>query len=200
MLDAPIRRFAASPLEALADGMVRAGVRANTITCLGFAMGMVAAALIATADFLPAVVFLALNRFADVLDGMIARRTRATALGAFLDTSLDMFVAATVPFGFALAHQQDGLAAAFLMLGLIVAAVPGLAARALTPHANVNAPPAPPFALIGHSETFIAFALMCVAPRWTFSIFAYLFGVLCFMSGGIGVGSAIANFRTQAKP
>ena len=199
MLDAPIRRIVASPLDPLADGIVRLGIGANAVTISGFTMGLIAAALIADESFLPAVGFLALNRLADVLDGTVARRTRITALGAFLDTSLDLFVYAAIPFAFALAHQQDALAATFLLTGLMVAAIPGMAARASV-RDNGTGAPARPLILCGHSETFIAFALMCVTPRWMFSVIAYFYGVLCFFSGGAGIASAIANLRTQARP
>src|ERR1700732_2552643 len=80
MLDAPIRRIAASPLERLADALASIGVGANALTIAGFAMGLAAAALIADSLFLQALIFLGLNRFIDVLDGMVARRTRATEL------------------------------------------------------------------------------------------------------------------------
>ena len=201
MLDAPIRRIAASPLERLADALANLGVGANVLTLGGFAMGLIAAALIADSLFLQALVFLALNRLADVLDGMVARRTQPTELGAFLDATLDLFVYAAIPFGFALVHQQDALAAAFLLMGLMVAATPGLAARAFAPRASeMRTAPVYPFALVGHSETFLAFALMCVAPRYLFSPIAYFYGVLCITSGVTRVASAIVHLRARAKP
>ena len=60
--------------------------------------------------------------------------------------------------------------------------------------------PVYPFALVGHSETFLAFALMCVAPRWMFSPLAYFYGVLCIISGVTRVASAIGHLRARAKP
>src|SRR5258705_4524283 len=201
MLDAPIRRMAASPLERLADAMANIGVSANVLTVGGFTMGLAAAALIADSLFLQALIFLALNRFIDVLDGMVARRTRATALGAFLDSTLDLFIYAAIPFAFALVHQQDALAAAFLLMGLMVATIPGLASRAFAPRAaEMIAAPVYPFALVGHSETFLALAIMCVAPRWMFSPLAYFYGVLCIISGVTRVASAIGHLRARAKP
>ena len=201
MLDAPIRRIAASPLERLADGLANLGVSANGLTIGGFTMGLAAAALIADSLFVQAVAFLALNRFIDVLDGMVARRTRPTELGAFLDATLDLFVYAAIPFAFALVHQQDALAAAFLLMGLMVAAIPGLASRAFGPRASeMRTAPVFPFALVGHSETFLAFALMCVAPRYLFSPIAYFYGVLCIISGATRVLSAIGHLRARTKP
>src|SRR4051794_3375551 len=115
MIDARIRQMVAMPLDPVADGLARLGGGANALTAVGFAMGLVAAALIADESFLMAIVFLALNRLADVLDGMVARRVGTTPIGGFLDASLDLVVYAAIPFGFALAHQQDALAASFLL-------------------------------------------------------------------------------------
>src|SRR5882672_4943814 len=151
MLDAPIRRLAASPLERLADGLAHIGVNATGLTIAGFTMGLAAAALIADSLFLQALIFLGVNRFIDVLDGMVARRTRVTELGAFLDSTLDLFVYAAIPFAFALVHQQDALAAAFLLMSLMIASIPGLASRAFAPRAGeMRTEPARPFALVGH--------------------------------------------------
>jgi len=117
-----------------------------------------------------------------------------TPLGAFLDASLDLFVYAAIPFGFGLAHEQDALAAAFLLMGLMIALAPGLAGRAFAPLSNRS------FAVIGHGEIFIAFAAMCVSPRWMFSLLAYFFGLLCVISGVARVVSTMMSLRAHAKP
>jgi hypothetical protein len=97
-------------------------------------------------------------------------------------------------------REQDALAAAFLLMGLMVATIPGLAARAFAPRAGeTKTAPVHLFALVGHSETFIAFALLCVTPRWMFSPLAYFYGVLCILSGATRVVSAIGQLRARAK-
>jgi phosphatidylglycerophosphate synthase len=199
MLDAPIRRILASPLERLAVGAVRIGLSANTITVFGFLMGLAAAAFIADEDYVLGLVCLALNRLADILDGIVARIKGATAVGAFLDASLDLFVYAAIPFSFALSRQQDALAATFLLMGLMMSAVPSLAAKAVSPLAPASKAVSTR-AFCEHSETFLAFVLMCVAPRWMFSLIAYFYGFLCFISGTMRILSAVANLRAAAKP
>jgi phosphatidylglycerophosphate synthase len=196
MLDARIRRIVTSPLEPLADNLARFGVAANFLTVAGFALGLVAAALIADETFLPGVILLALNRIADILDGMVARRTRTTSLGTFLDASLDLFVYAAIPFAFALAHQQDALAATFLLMGLMIAGIPGMTVRAFLR----NGARQRVHTLCGHSETFIIFVVLCIAPRWMFSPLAYFFGVLYLVSAGVTIASAIAQSRTIEEP
>src|SRR5512138_2963409 len=127
MLDAPVRKIFASPLDPIAVAMVRVGIRASTITLVGFMMGLGAVAFIVTEQYVSALFFLTLNRVCDILDGMLARVKGPTAIGGFLDVTLDLLIFAMIPFAFALARQQDALAATFLLLGFVVAAVPVLA-------------------------------------------------------------------------
>jgi phosphatidylglycerophosphate synthase len=195
MLDVHIKQIVATPLDPVADALARMGGGANALTVVGFAMGLAAAALIADESFLMGIAFLALNRVADVLDGMVARRVGATPIGGFLDASLDLVVYAAIPFGFALAHQQDALAASLLLMGLMISAIPGLVARAFIPEqANRRV-----LTLCGHSETFIAILLMCVTPRWMFSLLAYFYGGLCFLSAAVSFASAVVQIRAAEQ-
>jgi phosphatidylglycerophosphate synthase len=196
MLDAPVRRLIASPLDPLTTGMARVGIRATTITLAGFLMGLAGIAFLVTEDYAVALFFLALNRFCDILDGMLARVTGPTAIGGFLDATLDILIYAMIPFAFALARQQDALAATFLLVGFVVAAVPVLAARVFSPQRSWD----DDFVLCGHTENFFLVVLICVAERWTFTPLAYFYGSLCFLSCGISIVSATVKLRTASKP
>lgn len=196
MLDAPVRKIFASPLDPLAVGMTRAGIRASTITLVGFMMGLGAVAFIVTEQYTGALFFLTLNRICDILDGMIARVKGPTAIGGFLDATLDLLIFAMIPFAFALARQQDALAATFLLLGFVVAAVPVLAVRIFSPPQSWDED----FVLCGHTENFVLVVLLCVAERWTFTPLAYFYGSLCFLSCGISILSALGKLRTAARP
>lgn len=195
MLDAPVRKIFASPLDPLAVAMTRAGIRASTITLVGFMMGLGAIAFIITEQYASALFFLALNRVCDILDGMIARVKGPTAIGGFLDATLDLLIFAMIPFAFAMARQQDALAATFLLLGFVVAAVPVLAVRIFSPQRSWGED----FVLCGHTENFVLVVLLCVAERWTFTPLAYLYGSLCFLSCGISIVSAMVKLRTAAQ-
>jgi phosphatidylglycerophosphate synthase len=195
MLDARIKQIVTMPMDPVADGLARLGGGANALTTVGFAMGLISAALIADESFVMGIAFLALNRLADVLDGMVARRVGSTPIGGFLDASLDLCVYAAIPFGFALAHQQDALAASFLLMGLMISAIPVLVARAFIPDQAKRRV----LTLCGHSETFIAFALMCLTPRWMFSLLAYFYGGLCFLSAAVSFASAFARIRASGR-
>jgi phosphatidylserine synthase len=196
MLDAPVRKIFASPLDPVAVAMTRAGIRASTITLVGFMMGLGAVAFIITEQYAGALFFLALNRVCDILDGMIARVKGPTAIGGFLDATLDLLIYAMIPFAFAMARQQDALAATFLLLGFVVAAVPVLSVRIFSPHRSWDED----FVLCGHTENFVIVVLICVAERWTFTPLAYFYGSLCFLSCGISIVSAMGKLRTAARP
>ena len=79
-----------SGLAPLARGLHRLGIRANTVTVLGFLLTVVGAALLATAQPGPALVVLLLGTLCDTLDGQLARAAGGgTRFGAFLDSTLD---------------------------------------------------------------------------------------------------------------
>jgi phosphatidylglycerophosphate synthase len=66
------------------------GIRANTVTVLGFFLTIVGAALLATAQPAAALIALLLGTVCDELDGQLARAAGGgTRFGAFLDSTLD---------------------------------------------------------------------------------------------------------------
>lgn len=196
MLDAPVRRLIASPLDPLAAGMAGLGVRATTVTLVGFLLGLGGIAFLITEQYASALFFLALNRLCDILDGMLARVKGPTVIGGFLDATLDLLIYAMIPFAFALARQQDALAATFLLVGFVVAAVPVLASRIFSPQRTWD----DEFVLCGHTENFVLVVLLCIAERWTFTPLAYFYGSLCFLSCSISIVSTMVKLRTTARP
>ena len=78
-------------------------ISADTITLVGFAIGMVAVPLLWIKLYSLALVFILINRFCDGLDGAVARRNGITSLGGFLDITCDFIFYSAVILGFALA-------------------------------------------------------------------------------------------------
>lgn len=71
-------------------GLHGLGIRANTVTVLGFVLTVVGAALLATGQPAAALVVLLLGTLCDTLDGQLARAAGGgTRFGAFLDSTLD---------------------------------------------------------------------------------------------------------------
>ncbi|MEQ1867471.1 MAG: CDP-alcohol phosphatidyltransferase family protein, partial [Micropepsaceae bacterium] len=128
MLDAVIRPHINKPLEVVARRAVGLGITADAATAIGFALGMVAAALIASQLYWAGLAVLLLSRFMDGLDGAIARRTKLTDVGGYLDITLDFIFYAAAVFAFALADPaRNALAAAFLTTSFMAPAATFLA-------------------------------------------------------------------------
>lgn len=107
MLDRVARRVIDPCLLPLASLLVRAGVPATAITVAGFCVGISAAVAVAFQEYSVAALLILLNRLGDGLDGMVARQTRSTDRGGFLDIVLDMIFYGAVPLGFAFSRPEN---------------------------------------------------------------------------------------------
>lgn len=99
MLDAPVRRVLARPLDEAAGVLQRVGIRPDALTGIGWAVGVACCVAAGTGHWTTALVLWLANRLADGLDGPLARRSGATELGGFLDLLADFSIYA----GFVLA-------------------------------------------------------------------------------------------------
>jgi phosphatidylglycerophosphate synthase len=114
MLDSSIRKWIDPPLNSAAK-LFPSKVSANSITIVGFLIGVLSFILIMKGQFTLALLFLVLNRFADGLDGAVARRHGATDLGGYLDITADFLLWALLPLGFMLHAPEAAFAAAILL-------------------------------------------------------------------------------------
>jgi phosphatidylglycerophosphate synthase len=185
MLDPILRRLCERPL-ARTGAALATRVSANTSTVAGFAAGIIAPVLVVADLPLVALVFLVLGRVADIVDGAIARASRSTALGSFLDTSLDLIAWAALPVAFAIRDPLSGLAAAFFLFGFVAMTALELSLQFLL---RERAPTAP---LIGHTELLVVFAIACVYPL-SFPLLCYIGGAVCFIAAGVRLANAVAN-------
>lgn len=204
MLDAIIRKHIDPPLAVAARRAVKIGVDANTATVLGFAAGIAAVALIASQLYLPALAALLLSRFLDGLDGAIARETKLTDLGGFLDITLDFIFYASVVFAFALADpEHNALAAAFLTTSFMATASTFLAYAIIAAKRGVATEirGAKSLYYLGGltegTETILTFALMCLFPEW-FAAIAAVYGLLCWITAGTRIAAAVSAFGESA--
>jgi phosphatidylglycerophosphate synthase len=117
MLDRAALALLRPLLQGLATGLVRLRVGADSLTLLGLACGLAAATAIALHAPLLALALMAVGRLLDGLDGAVARLTKPTDRGAFLDITADFLFYASIPLAFALADPTtNALAAAVLLL------------------------------------------------------------------------------------
>jgi phosphatidylglycerophosphate synthase len=190
MLDALLRTFAEPAMAPVAARLSRAQVSANMLTVAGFVAGLGAVAAIASHNHWWGLGLLAANRLTAALDGPLARLTRATDLGTFLETVFGIFVAAGVAFAFALADPSRAVAAAFLIFSFVVSGSTSLAFVAIAGRRGIATIRS---GVIESTETFLALAIACAHPDW-FSVIAYMLGALCFVSAGARIAEAVVNF------
>jgi phosphatidylglycerophosphate synthase len=185
MLDRLGTRLLRPLLLALARPLVAAGVGANTVTLLGFGVGLLAAVAIAWQQFLVGLVLLLASRLFDGLDGTVARLTQPTDRGAFLDITLDMLFYASIPLAFAIAAPSaNALPAAVLLAAFIGTSSSFLAFAVMAERRGLHSSAYPQkglFYLGGlteATETLLCFAAMCLWPAH-FGVLACGFAALC---------------------
>jgi phosphatidylglycerophosphate synthase len=188
MLDRMALALLKPGLEHMARGLVRVRVGADTVTLAGFALGLAAAACIALGAPLAGLALLLASRLMDGLDGAVARLTRPTDRGAFLDITLDFLFYASIPLAFALADPPaNALPAAVLLAAFVGTGSSFLAFAVLAERRGLKSEDYPQKGiyylggLTEASETLICFALMCLWPQH-FALWAYAFALLCAMT------------------
>ena len=172
-------------LERGARMLHRLHVTANAVTLIGFGIGIAAAVAIAQQAYAWGLVLLLASRLCDGLDGALARLTRPTDRGAYLDIVLDFVFYAAIPLAFAVSNPAErALPAAALLAAFIGTGSSFLAYAVLAERRGLRSDAYPLqgiFYLGGlteGTETLVCFALMCLLPAW-FSLWAYGFAVLC---------------------
>ena len=190
MLDRFATPLLRPPLHAMARLLVRAGMGANTVTLAGFAVGILAAILIATGAYSAGAIALLASRLLDGLDGAVARETQPTDAGGFLDISLDFVFYASIPLAFAVAvPPANALPAAALLAAFIGTGSSFLAFAALAAKRGMDnlAYPDKSFYFLGGlteaTETLAFFVAMCLWPAH-FDVLAYTFAALCAITTG----------------
>ena len=188
MLDRTMLGLLQPPFQWTARRLAAAGVHADAVTWLAFALGLAAAAAIALAHPLIGLALMLASRLADGLDGALARQTTPTDRGAFLDITLDFLFYASVPLAFALAEPAaNALPAAVLLAAFIGTGSSFLAFAVLAERRGLQseAYPSKGFFYLGGltegTETLACFALMCLVPQH-FAWWAYGFAALCALT------------------
>lgn len=183
MIDRPLALILKPCVDGIAKSLVKIGLGADTLTVIGFAIGLVSSGLIASGYFLSGLVLLLISRAFDAFDGAVARLTTPTDRGGFLDITLDFIFYASIPLAFAIANPAvNSLAAATLLFAFIGTASSFLAYASLSAKRGDLASPSKAIRYLGGLteafETLLCFALMCLMPQH-FALLAYGFAVLC---------------------
>ena len=200
MLDAAVRRVIDPSLNAIGKRLAVWGVGADSLTLAGFGLGLVCVGLVSQGAYLPALVFLLLNRLFDGLDGAVARQTRLTDYGGYLDIVCDFLIWALLPVAFALAEPERALAAAVLLASFMGAAITFLAYAILAAKKG-DTTQSQGIKTIYYlegltegTETIVLFVLMMVKPDW-FIPLAYLFATMAAITSVTRILAATRNYR-----
>ncbi len=203
MLDARLRPLINPSLNRMGRFLAGMGIRANTVTLTGFAIGMAAAVAIASGATLAGLVLMALNRFADGLDGAVARATRKTDLGGYLDITLDFFFYGAIPLAFAILDPANNALPATALLCSFYAngsAFLAFAIMAERKNLTTSAQGSKSLYYLGGlaegTETITIFLLMALVPA-AFPVLAWGFAALCFLSGGARVLIGVKTLKSE---
>ncbi len=182
----------------------KVGISANITSMTGFAIGLLAINFLSLNMYWWALLCIVLNRLFDAVDGEIARHSKVTEFGVFLDAALDYIFYTGVIFGFALANPwQNAVAASFLLFAFAASACAMLAYAVVAYKDKALSKvklDKSPFYLGGFAqgaEIFVAIVIMCLIPSW-FMQLAMLFGVLCLVKAFSIIVTAYYNFVVAA--
>ncbi|MBM2576589.1 CDP-alcohol phosphatidyltransferase family protein [Jannaschia sp. Os4] len=195
MLDGAARRLIDPPLDALGRGLAARGVGADAVTWAGLALGLLAALTIALGAPGWALVPLLASRLLDGLDGAVARATRRTDLGGFLDIWCDFVFYGAVPLAFAVLDPANATAAAFLLFAFYVNGTSFLGLAVMAAKRGVQSTKQGlkslhySAGLLEGTETILFFVLLCLLPQF-FAPLAWGFGALCLVTAAARVLNA----------
>ena len=188
MLDRQATALIKPLVQAGAGLLLRAGLRADTVTFASFGIGLLAALLISQQHYLAGLALILLSRLGDALDGAVARATQATDRGGFLDIALDFIFYASIPLAFAFADPaRNALPAAALLAAFIGTGSSFLAFATIAAKRGMSSSDYPDksFYFLGGlteaTETLLCFAAMCLWPQH-FPVLAWVFAGLCALT------------------
>jgi phosphatidylglycerophosphate synthase len=172
LLDGIARRLVDPALDRIGRALARRGVGADALTFAGLATGLGGAVLVALDALGAALALVLLSRALDGLDGAVARASRPTDRGGFLDITCDFAFYGAVPLAFAVRDPAHALPAAGLLFAFYVNGATFLAFAAVAAKRGLATTGRGPKSiaytagLAEGTETIAVFALMCLVPAW----------------------------------
>lgn len=196
MLDRYARILIDPPLNQIGSRLAARGLTADGVTLIGLALGLFAALLIALGATGWALIPLLASRIADGLDGAIARATRKTDFGGYLDIAVDFLFYGAIPMAFVLADPAgNGAAGAFLLAAFYFNGTSFLGYAILAEKHGHKTDAQGQKSLyysngiLEGTETIVFFVILCLAPAY-FSPLAWAFGALCFVTATLRIYAA----------
>ncbi len=187
MFDTQIRKLIDPALDWQGRKLAAMGATADGITLAGLALGLVSAGFIANGQFGAGLIILLLSRVADGLDGAVARATRPTDFGSYLDVTCDFLFYGAIPMAFVwFDPASNGAAGAFLLTSFYANGTSNVGYAILAEKHKYRVAESKSLyftrGLLEGAETIGFFVLICLFPAW-FVPLAWIFAVLCFVTG-----------------
>lgn len=196
MLDRHARQIIDPPLNQIGKSLAAHGFTADGVTLIGLALGLIAAAMIALGAPFWALVPLLLSRVADGLDGAVARATRKTDFGGYLDIAVDFLFYGAIPMAFVLHDPAaNGAAGAFLLTSFYFNGTSFLGYAILAEKHGHKTDEQGQKSLyysngiLEGTETIVFFVLLCLLPAY-FAPLSWIFGTLCFATATLRIYAA----------
>lgn len=187
MIDDILRERFRHPVDATGIWLARRGVRAEALTVAGFAVGVAGCVSVVGEYYGLALACLALNRLADLLDGAVARATRVTDWGGFLDILLDLLIYSGFVLAFAIGRPENALPAAVLIYTFLATGASFLAAANIAARRGITREPAErksffyKAAIAEGVESSAYLAAICLFPGYFVGL-TYGFAAICWIS------------------
>ena len=196
MFDRHARQLIDPPLNRIGGGLAARGFTADGVTLIGLGLGLFAALLIALGQPLLALLPLLASRIADGVDGAVARATRKTDFGGYLDIAADFLFYGAIPLGFVLSDPVgNGAAGAFLLAAFYFNGTSFLGYAILAEKHGHKTDAQGQKSLyysngiLEGTETIVFFVILCLLPAY-FSPLAWGFGALCFVTATLRIYAA----------
>jgi phosphatidylglycerophosphate synthase len=188
MLDNKANKILKPIMVRIARFLLKWHIKADTITLLGFGVGLLGILAIANGYFGLGLCFILINRIFDGLDGAIARESVTTDAGGYLDIVLDFVFYSGIVLAFIFANaSQNAVAAGLLLFSFMGTGASFLAFAAMAERyqiadkSHVNKAIHYVQGITEGTETIIFFVLFCLFPQW-FPVIAYIFALLCIIT------------------
>lgn len=203
MLDGVVRGQLEPILDRIGRGLAKLGVTANAVTVVSCLVGLAAAVLIANGWLITGLVVMVLSRIGDGLDGAVARATRGTDFGGFLDIVLDFVFYGAIPFAFVLYDPQaNAIAGAALIFAFYINGASFLAYAVVAEKHKLSTKARGvksiyfTTGLAEATETLSVFILFCLWPAG-FAIVAWIFTAVCLYTAVSRIMLARATFAAE---
>lgn len=185
-------------LDTFGRDLAAAGISANAVTLTALAVGITAAAVIASGWFITGLFLILASRLGDGLDGAVAKVNGGTDVGGYLDIVLDFVFYGAIPLAFAVADPAaNALAAAALLFSFYANGASFLAYSIIAEKRKMTTSARGPKSLFfttglaEASETILFFVAFCVFPTW--------FGVLAYVFAAITLYTALSRIILAAR-